>query len=139
MRRAVALLGTLALLFTLIPAAAVAAPSPTGTWIVQLRAGLDPAAVAPAVARQHGGAIGRIYRHAINGFSFRGSQAAASALLRSPLVAAVEPDAEVWLDTTQTSATWGLARPFEWKFTRADLHALLERLAERSPVLPEAA
>jgi hypothetical protein len=32
-----------------------------------------------------------------------------------------------------------LTRPFEWKFTRADLHALLERLAERSPVLPEAA
>jgi subtilisin family serine protease len=110
MRRAGALLGTLALLFTLIPAAAVAAPSPTGTWIVQLRAGLEPTSVGPAVARQHGGAIGRIYRHAINGFSFRGSQAAASALLRSPLVVAVEPDAEVWLDTTQTSATWGLDR-----------------------------
>jgi subtilisin family serine protease len=110
MRRAGALLGTLALLFTLIPAAAVAAPSPTSTWIVQLRAGLEPASVGPAVARQHGGAIGRVYRHAINGFSFRGSRAAASALLRSPLVVSVEPDAEVWLDTTQTSATWGLDR-----------------------------
>lgn len=110
MRRAVALLGSFALLFTLIPAAAIAAPSPTGTWIVQLRAGLDAATAAPAVARQHGGAVGRIYSHAINGFSFRGSQAAASALLRSPLVAAVEADAEVWLDTTQTNATWGLDR-----------------------------
>ena len=33
----------------------------------------------------------------------------------------------------------GLAQPFEWKFTRADLSALLERLAARSVTLPEAA
>ena len=33
----------------------------------------------------------------------------------------------------------GLARPFEWKFTRADLTRLLERLAARAVALPEAA
>ena len=32
-----------------------------------------------------------------------------------------------------------LARPFEWKFTRADLARLLERLAARAASLPEAA
>lgn len=32
-----------------------------------------------------------------------------------------------------------LARPFEWKFTRADLNALLERLAARHVALAEAA
>ena len=32
-----------------------------------------------------------------------------------------------------------LARPFEWKFTRADLARLLERLAARAVSLPEAA
>lgn len=31
-----------------------------------------------------------------------------------------------------------LARPFEWKFTRSDLAALLQRLAEREPLRPAA-
>jgi subtilisin family serine protease len=110
MRRAAALLASLGLLLTLVPAATLAAPSGTNTWIVTLRDGLDPSSTAPALARQHGGGVGFVYEHAINGFSFRGSQAAASALLSNPNVVAVEADAEVWLDTTQTNATWGLDR-----------------------------
>lgn len=110
MRRTTALLAALALLLTLFPAAAFAAPSTTGTWIVTLRAGVDPASAAPKLASQHGGAVGYVYRDAINGFSFRGSAAAASALARNPEVTLVEADAEVWLDTTQTGATWGLDR-----------------------------
>ena len=110
MRRAAALLASLALVLTLFPAAALAAPSTTGTWIVTLRDGTDPSATAPALARQHAGRVGHVYEHALNGFSFRGSQAAATALLRNPHVVAVEADAKVWLDATQTDATWGLDR-----------------------------
>ncbi|MEO6294658.1 MAG: S8 family peptidase, partial [Candidatus Limnocylindria bacterium] len=110
MRRTTALLASLALLLTLFPVAALAAPSATGTWIVTLRAGVDPASAAPTLASQHGGAVGYVYRDAINGFSFRGSAAAADALARNPQVTLVEADAEVWLDTTQSGATWGLDR-----------------------------
>jgi subtilisin family serine protease len=110
MRRAAALLASLALVFTLVPSAALAAPSATSTWIVTLRDGVDPSSAAPVLARQHGGRVGFVYEHALNGFSFRGSQAAASALLRNANVLAVEADAEVWLDTTQSPATWGLDR-----------------------------
>jgi len=110
MRRPLALLATLALLFTLVPAAASAAPSQTGTWIVQLRAGVDPVTAAPGLARQHGGSVGFVYRYALNGFSFRGAATAAEALARNPQVAAIEANAEVWLDETQNNATWGLDR-----------------------------
>jgi len=110
MRRTAALLAPLALILTLLPAAVLAAPATTDTWIVTLRADADPAAVAGPLARQHGGSVGRVYLHAINGFSFRGSAAAAAALARNPTVALVEADAEVWLDTTQSNATWGLDR-----------------------------
>ena len=110
MRRTTALLASLALVLTLFPAAAMAAPSATGTWIVQLRADTNPDTEAGPLARAYGGSVGRVYQHAINGFSFRGSAAGASALARNPKVALVEADAEVWLDTTQTGATWGLDR-----------------------------
>jgi subtilisin family serine protease len=109
-RRITALLASLALLLTLFPAATLAAPSPTGTWIVTLRADVDPDAAAGPLARAHGGSVGYVYEHAINGFSFRGSASAATALARNPRVTLVEADAEVWLDTTQENATWGLDR-----------------------------
>jgi subtilisin family serine protease len=109
MRRVAVLLATVALIFALVPAAS-AAPPQVGTWIVQLRAGVDPAAAAPGLARQHGGTVGFVYRHALNGFSFRGSATAAAALARNPRVALVEADQEVWLDATQSNATWGLDR-----------------------------
>jgi subtilisin family serine protease len=108
MRRLLILLSTLALLAAAVPAATAA--SPTSTWIVQLRAGVDSAAVAPGLAARNGGTVGHVYKHALNGFSFRGSSTAASALARNPQVALIEADQEVWLETTQTSATWGLDR-----------------------------
>ena len=109
MRRLVALLATLGLLLMVVPATGVAA-SPQSTWIVQLRNGVDPGAAAPGLARQNGGSVGYVYRHALNGFSFRGSAAAAAALERNPKVALVEADAEVSLEDTQSGATWGLDR-----------------------------
>jgi subtilisin family serine protease len=110
MRRITALLASLALLLTLVPAAALAAPSATGTWIVTLRDDVRSATVAHGLARQHGGQVGHLYTHALNGFSFRGSHTAATALMRNPNVLLVEADAEVWLDATQNNATWGLDR-----------------------------
>src|SRR5687768_11025102 len=88
----------------------MAAPSATGTWIVQLRAGENPALAGGQLARAYGGSVGHVYRLALNGFSFHGSAAGASALARNPKVTLVEADAEVRLDTTQSGATWGLDR-----------------------------
>jgi subtilisin family serine protease len=111
MRRVSTLLVSLVLLVTLAPAAVAAAGSAeAGTWIVRLRPDVAPAAASRVLAGQHGGSIGRVYHHAINGFTFRGSAAAATALLRSPLVASVEANGEVRLDDTQSGATWGLDR-----------------------------
>lgn len=109
MRRTTALLASLALVLTLVPAVAAAAPT-TGTWIVTLQPGAEPAASARSLLRTHGGELRFVYEHAIQGFAFRGSSAAASAIQRNPNVARVEADATVWLDTTQTNATWGLDR-----------------------------
>jgi subtilisin family serine protease len=112
MVRLTVLLASLALIFALSPSTATAhaGPSPTGSWIVTLRDGVDPSSTASAIERSHGGQVRFVYEHALNGFSFRGSEAAASALARNPNVTRVEPNAEVWLDATQTNATWGLDR-----------------------------
>ena len=109
MRQVVAPLAAIALLLVMLPATVAAAPQ-NATWIVQLRDGVSPAAAAPGLAREHGGSVEHVYRHALNGFAFRGSAAAAAALERNPKVALVEADAEVQLEDTQTSATWGLDR-----------------------------
>ena len=109
MRRITALLGALALIFTLFPAATLATP-PSGTWIVTLRGGADPAEAARSLVGAHGGDVRYVYTDALRGFAFHGPQAAADAIGRSPLVTRVEADSEVRLDTTQTGATWGLDR-----------------------------
>jgi subtilisin family serine protease len=110
MRHVVAMLATVALILAVFPATVSAAPPERGTWIVQLQAGVNPATTAPGLAKQHGGSVGYVYRHALNGFSFDGSAAAAAALERNPKVTLVEADAEVTLEDTQTGATWGLDR-----------------------------
>jgi subtilisin family serine protease len=108
MRRVSILVACLALLAALAPIA-TAAQGNTGTWIVQLRSGVD-AAVAPALAKQAGGSVTRTYRHAFTGFVFRGSQAAATNLGGDSRVATVSANAKVRLADTQTGATWGLDR-----------------------------
>lgn len=97
-----------ALLVSIIaPAAATArrGPAQVGTdllardsWIVTLVAGIDAAAQAPGLAHGAGGASGLVYRHALNGFQFKGSPAAAATLARDSRVASVQPDRAVYLN-----------------------------------------
>ena len=77
-----------------------------GRFIVTLRDGASPAAVAAA----HSVRPDFIYTAALNGFAGSISEAARSGLLRDARVVRVEPDgiARAW--TTQSNATWGIDR-----------------------------
>jgi subtilisin family serine protease len=77
-----------------------------GRFIVTLREGASPAAVASA----HGVAPDFVYSHVLNGFAGAMSDAARSGLLRDARVLRVEPDGIVRISATQTNATWGLDR-----------------------------
>lgn len=81
-------------------------PQQTGTdllardsWIVTLADGTGPAD-ASKLARAAGGQAGLVYRHAFNGFQFKGSAQAAAALARNPHIASVSPDTAVYLSET---------------------------------------
>ncbi|HUF06152.1 MAG TPA: hypothetical protein VMP86_02060, partial [Candidatus Binatia bacterium] len=104
MRRVTALLALLALVLTMLPAAALAAPQAgstgarlqtdlpgqvAGSWIVTLRPGVDAASAAERLAKAHAGRVGFIYTAVLNGFSFHGSDTAAAALARNPSVRTV--------------------------------------------------
>ena len=67
------------------------------SWIVMLAPGHAAPADAPGLTRDVGGSVGLIYAHAINGFQFKGSAAAAAALERNPKVLSVTPDHPVAL------------------------------------------
>jgi subtilisin family serine protease len=109
-RPAVTSLAVLCLLASLLAPAAVGAtdepPLPTvpgsdllarDSWIVTLVAGADPATEAPGLAKRANGKVGNIYSHALHGFQFHGSAAAAEALRQNPQVASVEADRAVYL------------------------------------------
>jgi PKD repeat protein len=84
-----------------------------GDYIVVFAQGAgDPGDRARDLTATHGGQIRNIYRNVIRGFAVRGLPAAAvDAIAQNPLVAYIEPDAEVQLvATTQSNATWGLDR-----------------------------
>ena len=68
---------------------------PSRDWIVTLRGGLDPGTEAPGLLKPHGAKARHVFKHALNGFSFRGSAAAAAALARNPKVRTVVEDPEV--------------------------------------------
>lgn len=75
--------------------AAPPAASGVPSYIVSLRAGADPAAVASDHSRSLGASVGHIYRHALTGYSARLTPAALKALARDARVAAIVPDQEV--------------------------------------------
>ncbi|HUG74761.1 MAG TPA: S8 family serine peptidase, partial [Acidimicrobiia bacterium] len=73
-----------------------AAPPVSQPYIVVLNPGnADVAVVAADLARAHGGRVGFVYEHALEGFSVTLSAAAAAGMARDPRVAYVEADQEV--------------------------------------------
>jgi subtilisin family serine protease len=77
-----------------------------GQFIVTLREGTSPA----AVARDHGVEPIYTYHTVLNGFAGQMSDAARSGLLRDARVTRVEQDGIVTTVATQSNATWGLDR-----------------------------
>ncbi|HKY74662.1 MAG TPA: S8 family peptidase [Acidimicrobiia bacterium] len=78
------------------------------SYIVTLEQGNDPERDAPGLAREHGGRAGHIYKHALRGFSFEGSEEAAERLARHPKVRTVVPDRRV--DAAAQSIPTGIRR-----------------------------
>ncbi|WP_245563602.1 S8 family serine peptidase [Longispora albida] len=93
----------------LAPAVPAAAAEPAAGYIVTLRdQGTDPGALGSGYARQYGGQVGHVYRHAVRGFAGQFTQAGAAAIGRDPRVLAVEPD--VLVHTTAQATPTGIAR-----------------------------
>src|SRR6476661_64262 len=91
-----AVLMATALLAGLLPAAAPAQAQAAGVipdqFIVVLQSGADARAEAQAAQRGQGVQVSHVYEHALKGFTFRGSAAAAQALARNPNVKLISPD-----------------------------------------------
>ncbi|HET9797021.1 MAG TPA: S8 family serine peptidase [Gemmatimonadaceae bacterium] len=77
-----------------------------GRFIVTLRSGASPA----AVAREHGVTPDFVYDAALNGFAGSISDAARAGLLRDARVTRVEQDGIATTQSTETGATWGIDR-----------------------------
>jgi subtilisin family serine protease len=75
-----------------------------GSYIVTLQPGNDPEREAPGLAKEHNGRAKQIYKHAIRGFAFEGSEQDADKLARNPKVRTVVPDRKVEA-TAQTLPT----------------------------------
>jgi subtilisin family serine protease len=92
------------------PSPLLAAQSPgdviPGRFIVTLREGASPAAVAAA----HGVAPDFVYGHALNGFAGAISEAARSGLMTDQRVVRIEADRVMRAWGVQENATWGLDR-----------------------------
>jgi len=102
-RRALAAAAAALLLVSLFAGPATAVPSNgpgEHSWIVTLKPGVDSRDRGPGLATEAGGRIGLVYRKAINGFQFFGSDAAAAALQHNPNVQAVAADHPVFLTET---------------------------------------
>jgi subtilisin len=124
-RRAPAVLALALLLLTTSTAAAapprVADSASEGAdhWIVTLRPGQDPQAASDQLTRGLGGRVEHVFRYALNGFSFRGSAAAAQAISRNPNVLMVVPDREL---RAIEILPWGVNRIDALHPTQPDAH-----------------
>jgi subtilisin family serine protease len=95
----------------------LAAGSPTAikdSYIVTLKKGStglkSTSAAGKNLVREYGGAVGKTFGTALNGYSATLSAAEARRLAADPAVASVEQNQRVHADATQTSAPWGLDR-----------------------------
>jgi subtilisin family serine protease len=117
-RSVIAALALVAGALVAMPAAAGAAPeqqpaTSTANYIVTLEPGTGNVATAARAQLDRarpGSSPLRTFRSAIRGYTARLTAAQAQALAADPAVAAVEPDAIVRTQETQTGATWGIDR-----------------------------
>ena len=77
-----------------------------GSYIVTVKSGKDPKAVAEGKKAK----TKFVYRDAVNGFAAELSDEQVAALRKDSRVAAIEQDRVVTASATQTNATWGLDR-----------------------------
>jgi subtilisin family serine protease len=107
MRRLTIVLVLLAL--ALVPASG--AGSATGqSYIVVLKSGADPSAVAAEHAETLGLQLGFVYSHALKGYSALVPAGSLASLRADSRVAYVERDEQMHAVTTQPNATWGIDR-----------------------------
>jgi subtilisin family serine protease len=90
----------------LAPAFSAGGKAIAGSYVVVLREGADPRAVAAIT----GAAPEHVYEHALTGFSATLNAGQVNALRRNPNVEYIEEDQEYGVDATQNNATWGLDR-----------------------------
>src|SRR2546422_2253804 len=115
-----------------VPVAGADGVSPQG-YIVVLKPGTNPAAVAAEHTVRLGLQVGFVYTQALQGYSALVPAAALDALRNDARVAYVERDQPVRAVTTQAGATWGidrthqralpLSRTYTYTATRARLNA----------------
>ncbi|RAS62425.1 subtilisin family serine protease [Lentzea atacamensis] len=81
------------------------------SYIVSLKAGTASRAAAPGLASKYGGQVGKVWQHALNGFSVKMTAKQAARLAADPQVAFVEQDAQIKImDVQQNPPSWGLDR-----------------------------
>lgn len=78
--------------------------------VVQQVPGTSVAAQATSIASMHGGRVGRLLEHALQGFELYADEKAARAVARDPRVAVVDQDRYMELAATQSLPHWGLDR-----------------------------
>jgi subtilisin family serine protease len=107
----------LSLCLMLLAGGSAAAPAPSAeraSYIVVFHQDRvdDVPGTAAALARAHGGQLGFVYQHALEGFSVQVSSQAAAALARNPLVAYVEKDqvARIAADASAVAVPTGIDR-----------------------------
>ncbi|WP_433438532.1 S8 family serine peptidase [Nonomuraea sp. CA-141351] len=106
--------------------AASATAEPARDYIVVLRDGAEPTSVANEQARLHSAALGRVYSHALRGYSARMTPGAAAAVAQDSRVLFVQPDGEVHIDA-QTLPT-GINRADAELSTTAKINGADERV-----------
>jgi subtilisin family serine protease len=79
-----------------------------GSYIVTLQPGNDPDREAPGLAKENHGRVKQIYKHALQGFAFEGSEQDAEKLARHPKVRTVVPDRRV--EATAQTVPTGIQR-----------------------------
>ena len=90
--------------------AAGARAAQTGVFIVVLKDGASPGAVAAEHAATTGGSVEYVYSHALNGYAISVDQGQLGKIAVDSRVDYIEADLPVQLVTTQTNAPWGLDR-----------------------------